>query len=452
MGDENLNNSEDTSVLFVSGQRKKQAEEEAKRKAEEEKARKEAEEERIRRQEEEVASRKDQAENLKKTLEQEEEERNKNRKKNRIMPIAIGAAAAFVILLGILLWPRHKPVYEETVDFNAKYKIADTGYDVTFEYPDTLFPEVTENASGDKVTVTFEMEKKNKLTMNVIAAKTDYNSQTKRFAWNELNDKVESVSKAYLQGAEILEEKISDVNEQSTYKYTYDCTYNRDGKSGAFSAWCMQDGNGNVLVEGVDCVAGKKDLESADRLRNQFIDTSAHNVLVIPGRIKINTEQKTKLMVEKAKLSMEVPEGEFTEVEGYTDPEGPWQRWEDENGTILMVGTLLYISRDKATKDILTNLPSLYESLIDERLEGKLEFTDRKQISRDPPEDGEVDYTSEYVLKIKDRDYMERDYAILRFDEKDVYIVIVYMFSERLADNTYRGIFNNLCENMYLEE
>ncbi len=289
MGDENLNNSEDTSVLFVSGQRKKQAEEEAKRKAEEEKARKEAEEERIRRQEEEVASRKDQAENLKKTLQQEEEERNKNKKKDRIMPIAIGAAAAFVILLVILLWPKHKPVYEEAVDFNAEYKVAQSGFDLAIKYPDTVFTDVSEKPLGDKLTVTFKMAKGDKLTMNVHVAKTDYNSETKRFAWKELNDRLASVSKTYLEGAEILTEKISDVNDQKAISYAYDCTYTLDGKEGAFSAWCMQDGKGNILVEAVDCVAGKKDLESADRLRNQFLDTSRSKVVMIPGRMKVNT-------------------------------------------------------------------------------------------------------------------------------------------------------------------
>ena len=450
MGDENLNNSEDTSVLFVSGQRKKQAEEEAKRKAEEEKARKEAEEERIRRQEEEVASRKDQAENLKKTLEQEEEERNKNRKKNRIMPIAIGAAAAFVILLGILLWPRHKPVYEETADFNAEYKIADAGFDLAIKYPDTVFADVSEKTLGDKLTVTFKMAKGDKLTMNVHVAKTDYNSETKRFAWNELNDRMVSVSKAYLQGAEILTENISDINDQKTYSYAYDCTYTLDGKEGAYSAWCMQDGKGNILVEAVDCVAGKKDMESAERLRNQFLDIGTSNVLLIPGRMRVNTEQKTRLMIEKAKASIEVPADEFKEVEGYTDPEGPWQRWEDENGTILLAGTLTYISRDKATKDILKTLDSICESLIEERLQDKVDFTDRKLISQDKCDD--VDYASEYTLKINGKDYMERDYAVLRFDEEYIYIVILDIFSDRMADTTYKDIFNNMRDNIYLED
>ncbi len=75
MSDENMTNTEETAALFVSAQKKKKAEEEAKKKAAEEQARREAAEAEVRRMEQEVEERKRKAEEERIALEKAEQER-----------------------------------------------------------------------------------------------------------------------------------------------------------------------------------------------------------------------------------------------------------------------------------------------------------------------------------------------------------------------------------------
>ncbi len=447
MGDENMNKSEDTSVLFVSGQRKKQAEDEARRKAEEEKARKEAEEAEIQRREEEVASRINQAEVLKKTLEEQEKERNKNKKKNRVLPVAIGAGAAFVILIVTLIWPKPKKAYETPQDFNAEYSVAEAGIDIKIKYPDTLFSEVSESPSGENLDVAFAVSGKENISMNVVIAKTKYDQKTKSTKWTEINDKLRAVSKGQISGAEIIEEAVSDPLNMYSGKYHYKCTYTMGDNTGAYYGWCVQDGNGNVLVEGVDCRAGKDDIESAVRLRDQFYENNSDKALAIPGSYEPkDKEYKGRLKVAGTTgLNIPVPENMFTEADSYENEQGIWQKWVDDNGAIILAGTMLYSTADHVKQFTSSDLPNLYymyDTLFDEYIEGKVDYSDRKK-SGDTQHAVYVDIDSEavYYLKVNGREYNEKDYVILLSDDDgNLYCELIYI----LSPSTKSGIYNSL--------
>ncbi len=462
MGDENLNNSEDTSVLFVSGQRKKQAEEEAKRKAEQEKAEKEAREAEIRRQEEEVASRIDKAEKLKKNLEIAEQESNKDKRKKALMPVVIGAGAAVVILLVALLWPRHKQVYMDTAEFNSEYAVTTAGYNLKIKYPDTVFQEVIENASEDVLNIEFVPVKKMNISMNTLMANTGYDKNTRRLAWNEINDKLISVSKSYLQGVEIIEEDISDPLSLNSSRYGYTCTYNLDNQTGAYSGWCIEDSNGNVFIEAVDCRAGKKDLESARRLRDQFRDANRKDAdgkdtaLKIPGSYEPEDTTKTELFkTSSGNLYIPLPEKFFAEVENYTNEQGTWQKWVDENGAIILAGVFNYCTREEFSQISTDQLPDIYtqfEGVTDEYIEGKVDYSDRVKLQTNAPYLTKLDTKVRYNIKINGREYNENDFSTLVANEENVYYLLMYTFTPSERDAIYYQIINDCYENITVEK
>ncbi len=451
MGDDNMDNVEDTSVLFVSGQKKKKAEEEAQKKAAQEQAEKEAREAEIRRKEAEVASRINKAEDVKKALDKKEQEHNKNKTKNRLMPIFIGAGIAVVLLLVIALWPRPKKAYEELAEFNAEYAIAENGYGLKIKYPDTVFSEISENPSGEKVDVAFRVSGKEYPAIDVVVDKVGYDKVSRNIAWEEINNKLIEVSKSYLQGAEIIEEYVSDPNDmfsEKSNKYEYKCTFTRDNQNVAYTAWCTEGNDGSVIIEGALCTTGKNDMESAIRLRNQFEEINGKDKLVIPGKKDLkDLEPKEALKINHAKFALMVPENMYTEMDGFSDANGDWQVWVDDNGSIIMVGMLPYDKADEFTpipEDKLNILYDIYREQIENDLEGKLKYSNRNLVSSTQAPFSKVDYRSTYSLTVGGREYFEDDYMMLDFEEDEVYCALIYFLAPRFEEKNYYKVFNNM--------
>ncbi len=458
MGDENLNNSDDTSLLFVSGQRKKQAEDEAKRKEEEEKARKESQEAEILRREAEMSKRKGKAEVLKQRLEKSEQERNKHKKMNILLPVAIGIIAAFIVIIGALVSPKPEKAYEEVAEFNAEYTPNDAGYGIKLKYPDTVFEETTENPAGENLDIVFTTSGKD-LSMNVLLAKTEIDKISKNIKWREINDKLKADSLAFLQGAEIIEESGSIPEEIYTGTYFYQCTYTKDGKSGAYYGWCAADAAGNVLVEGVDCKAGENDIESAVKLRDQFFQTNSENAIKVPGSYEPeDKEYKGRLKVDcPVKLNVPVPENMFTEVAKYSNDQGLWQEWVDENGAIILVGSLLFASADESIKITTSNLPTIYgmyDTIIEDYLKEKVNFTEReKSGSTKNAVYINVDSKAKYLLKVNGREYVEDDYAILLLDGSgNYYCELIYMLTPRMKNAIYTPMAQYCFEHLTVDK
>ncbi|SEM28736.1 hypothetical protein SAMN04487770_13222 [Butyrivibrio sp. ob235] len=455
MGDENMNNlEEDTSVLFVSGQKKKKAEEEARLKAEQEEAEREAREAEIRRQEEAVASRKSKAEDLKKNLDIKQQERDKHKTKNKLMPIFIGAGLAVVILIIAMVVSGIKPkkAYEELADFNAEYEVAEAGYGLKIMYPDTVFGEVTENASSDGVDIVFGGKESSSPEMDVIVAKTGYDNVMKNISWTEINDKLKAVAEEHLQGAELITENVSDPTDLNSTVYEYQCTYKLDDKSGAYLGWCTQDSDGNVLVEAVDCKAGKDDLESAARLCNQFGEINAQSKLKMPGYAEAkDLGDYDRISIDELNAGVRIPKNMFTQLDSFTDNGGKWYKAVDENGAIILIYIGVYADKASFVPIEQSQLPALYEiyrEAIKKFLEGKVVYSERTLAYEKPAETNDIDYASHYNLKVSGREYIEGDYMSLYPTDEYVYSTIFYMLAPKNKSDEYEQIF----QHMYKED
>ena len=179
MSDEIMNNEngEETAALFVSSQKKKQAEEEARKKAEAEQAKRDAAEAEVRRMEAEVEERKRKAEEEKQALEEaakqaEAEKANvvdklkssvdveeiKSKVKEKTegkpkLPIFIGAGVAAVVIIALILVFALKgkggKIDFETLEFAKEYTVAEENYGITVKYPESLYTALTEEKQED---------------------------------------------------------------------------------------------------------------------------------------------------------------------------------------------------------------------------------------------------------------------------------------------------------------
>ena len=199
MSEENYNSNEETQALFVSTQKKKQAEEEARKKAEAEQAKRDAAEAEVRRMEQEVEERKRKAEEERQALEQaarEAEAANasqvdklkakvntavntvntdaiKTMAKEKTVTVgkskiplfaAIGAALVVVILVAVFVLKgrggssKAAAIDPATLEFNKEYATTTEGVNLKFFYPESLYTNVTEEGDADTVEISFSSE------------------------------------------------------------------------------------------------------------------------------------------------------------------------------------------------------------------------------------------------------------------------------------------------------
>ena len=212
MSEENINNTgeEETAALFVSAQKKKKAEEEARKKAEAEQAKRDAAEAEVRKMEQEVEERKRKAEEERIALENEQRERELQAKREASLagnlkekagdiaekagdiagkagelavratnrseksseggggssseggagagsgnktPLFIGIGVAVVALIAILVvvlgGKKGSNIDFANVNCNAEYKIQKEGYSTILYYPEELYKDITEEEKSD---------------------------------------------------------------------------------------------------------------------------------------------------------------------------------------------------------------------------------------------------------------------------------------------------------------
>ena len=206
MSDENLNNNEETQALFVSAQKRKQAEEEARKKAEAEQAKLDAAEAEVRRMEQEVEERKRKAEEERQALEQAAKDaeaananqvdklkaavnsavnteaiktmaREKTVGKSKVpLFAAIGAGLVVVILIAVFALKgkggKAEAIDYSTIEFAKEYATTADGVGLKFFYPEALYAQVTEegDAETDKLTLVTEDESKPQMHIMITKA------------------------------------------------------------------------------------------------------------------------------------------------------------------------------------------------------------------------------------------------------------------------------------------
>lgn len=361
---------EDTSMLFVSGQKKKKAEEEARKKAEEEEAKRKAAEAQIKKMEEEVEERKRKAEEEKAALENamredtvkkgragnDEKDSGVKKAENKPgkKPLIIGIAAAVIvviILIAVLSGKDSGGISTgsaadiSALDFNASYKSQKEEMDIEFLYPDSLYPQVTEKmGSQDNLIIHFAPDNSKDVTMDVILKKVLSKTGKIEFAvnnsafWspdemiNKLKNYAEEQLKVIDQAAVISDEKISEYNENEPGRYYYTFSFSSESiKSGAAACWFEKAGNDTYKFVLASFTNEKEGVEAVQKLRDEFYDKNSEGALEMPGaNPPESTAADDRIDIEAIHAGLHVPKDRFirnprtTNFDMYTDKNGAY--------------------------------------------------------------------------------------------------------------------------------
>ncbi len=371
MSDEMTNNgnSEETSALFVSSQKKKQAEEEARKKAEAEQAKRDAAEAEVRRMEAEVEERKRKAEEEKRALEEaaaqaEAEKANVAEKiKSSVhaeeiaskvkektggkskLPVIIGACAAavvVVILIAVFAGKGKKSAIDfDALEFNAEYATQEENNAVTFSYPDSLYTGFTvmDDVGEGNVGLVSEPVKKSKAPeMSIMVSEPLVEKATLGITpAKDIQNALTEIAKEAVAagGAKVTEEEIADIAADTPGQYYYKCVGTTgDGNAFALSSWLIPNSSGNYAGIVEILTDSGSDPTNVVKLRDAFDQKNGTNALKIPGaNPPTAVETDGMLEIDEIHLGILVPKGRFEKVEiadGVT-------AWSDENGALYLV-------------------------------------------------------------------------------------------------------------------
>lgn len=381
MSDENYNNNEETQALFVSTQKKKQAEEEARKKAEAEQARLDAAEAEVRRMEQEVEERKRKAEEERQALEQaakDAEEANasqvdklkakvntavsnvntdaiKTMAKEKTVgkskvPLfaAIGAAVVVVILVAVFVLKGKggkaaEAIDPSTVEFNKEYAVTAEGVDLKFFYPEALFTSVTEEGNAEDMDVYFKSEDESAPRMSVSLTNSgkmgNLGFVSAKTLLGLMEEGIKQATSA-LEGEGVTitfaDEQRTDVTSDNPGKYSYKSTYSvGDQVFGAISTWFEVNESGELYQVICDFHGPAENPDQFVALRDIFEAKNSDNALKVPGE-NPPKEATTdgKLEVDSIHLGLVVPKDQFKKSEFGTDQ---FSAWTDENGAMFIV-------------------------------------------------------------------------------------------------------------------
>ncbi len=412
---------EEASALFVSAQKKKKADEEARKRAEEEEAKRQAAEAEVRRMEEEMEERKRKAEEEKTALEnamkeeslKEEASRKaaekpsssetvKNVSSSSGKPMIIGIAAAaviVVIILAVVLSRGGKgglasgpSVDYSTLELNATYESNKEGMDIELSYPDSLYPEVTEKMSAsDSLDISFVPESDKDVTMDVVISKPILEDPTKSIKKDDaaywyphelktiMKKSAEEQLKVIDQKAVIGDETMSEYDEKNPGKYYYTFSFSSDEiKSGAAACWLEAAGNDEYKFILAGCTNGNEGVEAVKTLRDRFFEKNSDDALEMPGANPPGSTTADDLIsIETIHMGLHVPKDRFikypraTNFDMYTDENGAflYSSW---NPTTIPEGSGLTDEGRQTVQDIADNeTPPGFECEGREKLNGE---------------------------------------------------------------------------------
>ena len=468
MSDENMNNTEETSALFVSSQKKKQAEEEARRKAEEEQAKREAAEAEVRRMEAEVEERKKKVEEEKRALEEaakqpdtvkasaaakpEAKAQAKTEGKSK-PPIAviIGAAAAVVLILIIVFafMGKEEPVDYAAMEFATEYSVADENVAMTILYPESLYTGMTESYDPDdgSVTIDSQSEKSKSPGMRVVVIpfpmeSTDVQLLPAKMIQTTLEEAVQKT----IASLNISEEHKSDLAAETPGKYYVDCTGTTEGGLiYAVSSWLEKDDNGKLCtVVGLFSEEGE-DPTNVNNMRDRYEEANSAEALVIPGgNPPAMDETDGMLEIDAMHMGIIVPKDQFHKTSVETD-NAIW--WIDDNGAYYAI-TFTEVPYDFDTAhEHAAEVEAGMEPLIEEvaGLKRSLDFDSRMAIEDEWISD--FTYRGEYKDIVGGITYWEgnwstmwRDVRTQKYYVYDLVLMAPYVNAESYKTLFYKGI------------
>lgn len=413
MSDENYNNNEETQALFVSSQKKKQAEEEARKKAEAEQARLDAAEAEVRRMEQEVEERKRKAEEERQALEQAAKDAEaanasqvdklkakvntavntvntdaiktmaKEKKVgNSKIPLfaAIGAAVVVVILVAVFVLKgkggKAAEIDYSTLEFNKEYSVTKEGMKIKFFYPESLYNQVSEEdqGDGDRIILTSEDGSAPRLEVVISSLGSDQGElgfRSAKYLQKNLTDSSKKVLTDSDEGMNIIEEQSTDISSDNPGKYLYRSTYSYgDNIYGAASSWYVIEEDSNLLDMACYVEEQGKGVENADnvaKIRDLFEAKNSENALKVPGE-NPPKEATTdgRLEVDSIHMGVVVPKDQFKRLDTGSDE---FSAWSDDNGAMFIVA---YEDAGEATFDLLREHQDEFIELFKEDAESSL--------------------------------------------------------------------------------
>lgn len=500
MGDENFNNNsnDETAALFVSNQKKRAAEEEAKRRAEEEQARLAAAEAEARRMELEVEERKRRAEEERLALEEEERALAEGRLNREAavsaapakkakkpvapknpntaggkskLPIYIGIAAAVVVVIIIAVvaiggkgssGSSDAVAQMETTqlndEFNTEYVSKEEGYDLKFMYPAGMYTEVTEEKGDGELTIHFGPQGIGNIDSDIVitdykwdndgsfitvrnACMTPADSFQKAF-----NEKVIIKAKELIPDINITEETSADVTSDEASRYFYKCSFTSAEKgSGVISAWIASNDKGECKRVVVCCRDTGENIEGCKKLCDTFTDKYSGESLMIPGNNPPKSTDTDGMMeVEEMHMGILAPSGLFENANVNTN----FVVFQDNNGAQVIVHPIETETDLRSGEANITReeIHEKYKSMAEQGVNNYIQalesrmFLDEAYDSRETT----VDYTANYKDKIGGIFYWER-YRIGYWTDvrtqKHYFYVLITLVPEKNQD-VYKQIFD----------
>lgn len=374
---------EEASALFVSAQKKKKADEEARKKAEEEEAKRQAAEAEVRRMEEEVEERKRKAEEEKIALEnamkeeaakaealkeeaiKKEAERAKAAQSSESAqkggtpagkPMIIGIAAAAVIAAIILVVVLSRggkggmaagpAVDYQSLELNAAYTSQKEGMDIEIAYPDSLYTDVTEKmGASDTLSIHFAPESEKEVATDVVIATPIVVEGSHNIAWDNaaffspddiktmMKKTAEEQLKLIDENAVISDESISEYDENNPGQYYYTFSFSSDEKkSGAAACWLELAGDDEYKTVMIGCSHPKEGVEDVQTLCDKLFTENSVYALEMPGANPPESAKADDLIeVERIHMGLHVPKEWFIKYPRATN----FDMYIDQNGAFL---------------------------------------------------------------------------------------------------------------------
>lgn len=500
MSDENMNNNEETAALFVSAQRKKKAEEEAKKKAAEEQAKREAAEAEVRRMEQEVEERKRKAEEERIALEKAEQERAQRKaemekvikdsanaikeapnaiKESKVVKkaaegvketgnavkgnnktklfIAIGAALAVVVavvLIIVFAGSSPKEVSYDTIKADGVYASSNEEYSVQINYPEETYTGVSEEAIDNGILIHFNennsctvdadyyvIDLPEKYGDNSVAALLTY--KTNELA-NDFALATQNVLDKHMTIASIADEYLvgTEIELPSEFYYFFQFELDDSKTRGRVYASMAPNSNGDVKIL-IGCFSEEaEDYQNVDNMATVFAESNFDQAVKVPGSDASGLKgNKAKQLVDDIHMSFQLPESFVRQdLEG-----GNASIFYDNNGAQMMVVFSEY------TDDI---------NVIDNDKEGFIEllhtnadqsgfansFEIRENISRETIENAYCGAKDEYKGIYGGINYWEVDYSSIWLDEttQKVYTLFFYCAAPEANKADYAAVYEDV--------
>lgn len=401
MGEENNNSNEETQALFVSTQKKKQAEEEARKKAEAEQAKRDAAEAEVRRMEQEVEERKRKAEEERQALEQaarEAEEAGasqvdklkakvntavntvntdaiKTMAKEKTVTVgksriplfaAIGAALIVVILVAVFALKgkdggsKTAAIDPATTEFNKEYATTTEGVDLKFFYPESVFTQVTEEGDAESVEIHLSSEGGSEpeavLALYKFMDKGNIGFQSAREMQNNLGKVAGGALKDEEMQVQVADEVSTDIASDNPGKYSYKCTFATEVEGaavkGAATSWYVSNEAGDIYQVFFSVMEKAETNDNCVALRDLFEEKNSENAIKVPGE-NPPKEASTdgRLEADPIHMGIVVPKDRFKKLD--TSGDNFWA-WSDDNGAIFI---LRYSEEDEGTMEYVLQYP-----------------------------------------------------------------------------------------------